>query len=93
MNWLSGYPTFRPVFRPTICPAIVKLGECQPWITIFLPYLGMNDKIMIEVRSTIEDIKKRTLGGKKILPKVDNYFDLPDLNVIWGLIAGTRKFL
>ena len=58
----------------------------------FLPYLGMNDKIMIEVRSTIEDIKKRTSGGKKILPKVDNYFDLPDLNVIWGLIAGTRKF-
>ena len=52
----------------------------------------MNDKIMIEVRSTIEDIKKRTLSGEKFLTKVDSYFDLPDLNVIWGLVAGTRQF-
>jgi hypothetical protein len=66
------------------------VNPSQYW---FFPNSGMNDKIMNEVRSTIEDIKKRTLGGDKILCKVDSYFDLPDLNVIWGLLAGTRQFL
>jgi hypothetical protein len=45
---------------------------------------------MFEVRYTIDDIKKRSSASDKVLLRVDKYFDLPDLNVIWGLVAATR---
>ena len=51
---------------------------------------GMDEKIMHEVRYTIEDAKKRTSDGREVLKRVDKYFDLPDLNIIWGLVAATR---
>jgi hypothetical protein len=50
----------------------------------------MDEKIMNEVRNTIEDVKKRTSDGREVLRRVDKYFDLPDLNIIWGLVAATR---
>ena len=53
----------------------------------------MDEKIMHEVRYTIEDAKKRTSDGREVLKRVDKYFDLPDLNIIWGLVAATRLIL
>ncbi len=50
----------------------------------------MDEKIMNEVLYTIEDVKKRTSEGREVLERVDKYFDLPDLNIIWGLVAATR---
>jgi hypothetical protein len=50
----------------------------------------MDERIMHEVRYTIEDAKKRTSEGRDVLERVDQYFDLPDLNIIWGLVAATR---
>lgn len=52
---------------------------------------GMEPKVMQEVVHTIEDIKNRIAKNKNnLLTKVDMYFDLPDLNVIWELVAGIR---
>ena len=50
----------------------------------------MEEKIIYEVCCTIEDIKSNISGGTEVLDRVDKYFDLPDLNVIWGLVAATR---
>ena len=53
---------------------------------------GMDMKVLEEVRIVIDDLNKK-LGGrnnKAVLKNVDTYFDLPDLNVIWGLVAGIR---
>ncbi len=47
-------------------------------------------KILTEIDFTIEDIKKRTKNGTLPLYDLNKYFDLPDLNVIWGLVAGFR---
>lgn len=52
-------------------------------------YLGMDAKILQEVVHAIEDIKTR-ISGTQRLTKMDQYFDLPDLNIIWGLVAGIR---
>ena len=51
----------------------------------------MEERILNEIRFTIDDMKEKTSGGEKILTRVDKYFDLPDLNVIWELVAGTRS--
>ena len=53
----------------------------------------MEDRILSEIRFTIEDMKEKTSDGDKILTRVDKYFDLPDLNVIWELVAATRSVL
>nr|WAQ80662.1 methyl farnesoate epoxidase/farnesoate epoxidase [Tigriopus japonicus] len=50
---------------------------------------GMDAKILQEVVHAIEDIKNR-ISGTQRLTKMDQYFDLPDLNIIWGLVAGIR---
>ena len=49
----------------------------------------MEEKIMSEVGHTIEDIRIR-MEDRGELKDVDKYFDLPDLNVIWGLVAAIR---
>ena len=49
----------------------------------------MDSKILDEVVYTIEDLKKKVQNQEK-LESVDTYFDLPDLNVIWELVAGIR---
>ena len=51
----------------------------------------MEERILNEVRFTIEDMKEKTSGGEKILTRVDKYFYLPALNVIWELVAATRS--
>lgn len=50
----------------------------------------MDAKIMQEVIVTIEDIKERMKSSGK-LDAVDCYFDLPNLNIIWELVAGIRR--
>ena len=46
---------------------------------------------MQEVLIVIEDLRNKIeKEKKKTLDKVDTYFDLPDLNVIWGLVAAIR---
>ena len=45
---------------------------------------------MNEVEHTIEDMKMKSLEGQIVLQRLDKYFDLPDLNVIWELVAATR---
>ena len=52
--------------------------------------LGMEDRVMNEVEHTIEDMKMKSLEGQIVLQRLDKYFDLPDLNVIWELVAATR---
>ena len=49
----------------------------------------MDHKILQEVLHVIDDLNSKIEGGKK-LENVDTYFDLPDLNVIWELVAGIR---
>lgn len=53
----------------------------------------MEERILNEIRYTIDDMKEKTSGGQKILTRVDKYFDLPDLNVIWELVAATRSVI
>ena len=51
----------------------------------------MDAKILEEVLFTIEDLRSKIRDKKEgRLQKVDEYFDLPDLNIIWGLVAGIR---
>ena len=60
----------------------------------------MDQKVLNEVLYTIEDIKQKMAQGKATssssdsksgkLKRVDLYFDLPDLNVMWGLVAAKR---
>ena len=58
------------------------------------PFLsGMDQKIMQEVLCVIEDLKNKLEEKERSgtrLESVDTYFDLPDLNVIWGLVAAIR---
>jgi len=49
----------------------------------------MDAKIMQEVVAVIEDLNAKIDKIGK-LESVDTYFDLPDLNVIWELVAGIR---
>ena len=44
---------------------------------------------MQEVIHTIEDINK-IIDELSLMKSADTYFDLPDLNVIWELVAGIR---
>ncbi len=58
--------------------------------------LGMDLKIMQEVRHVIDDLNDRidrrnSNSEEGILESVDEFFDLPDLNVIWELVAGIRS--
>jgi hypothetical protein len=43
---------------------------------------GMEEKIMEEIRFTIEDMKERSEEGKLLLCGLDKYFDLVFINVI-----------
>jgi len=52
----------------------------------------MDAKIMQEVLVVIEDLNQR-IDSQGKLDSVDTYFDLPDLNVIWELVAGIRYIL
>jgi len=76
-----------------VCPNSKKvLGPCSGLgpanKNLFVK--GMETKILNEIDFTIEDIRKRTCNGVLPLEDIDKYFDLPDLNVIWGLVAGFR---
>ena len=59
--------------------------------TIFIN-LGMEDKIHQEVHFTLQHIK--TMIGNKnetLLSKADRFFEVPNLNVIWALVAAIRS--
>ena len=46
---------------------------------------------MQEVVYTIEDLRMKIAVEKEALLRgVETYFDLPDLNIIWELVAGIR---
>ena len=47
---------------------------------------------MEEVNIVIEDLKKKLSksSGEGELAAVNTYFDSPDLNIIWELVAGIR---
>ncbi len=54
-------------------------------------FLGMDWKILQEVIHTIEDLNRRLANrSSAVLRCVDTYFDLPDLNIIWELVAAKR---
>ncbi len=50
----------------------------------FVPILdiGMEERIMEEIRFTIEDMKERSEEGKLLLCGLDKYFDLVSSNII-----------
>ena len=51
----------------------------------------MDAKILQEVIHTIEDLKTKIADKQVVtLPKADQYWDLPNLNVIWELVASIR---
>ena len=53
---------------------------------------GLEMKVLNEVRLTIQHIKNLQNSGKKglVVEKADTFFEIPNLNVIWGLVAGHR---
>lgn len=52
---------------------------------------GMEDKILNEVRHTIEHIKRLlTQTTDNVIPQANKLFEVPNLNVIWGLVAALR---
>ncbi len=56
----------------------------------------MDLKIMQEVQHVIEDLNEKIDASDdsiSVLNSVDTFFDLPDLNVIWELVAGIRYYM
>jgi hypothetical protein len=58
--------------------------------------IGMEEKIQREVDFTVTHIKelfnKENAGDEMgmVLPSADRFFEVPNLNVIWGLVAAFR---
>ena len=54
-------------------------------------FLGMEEKIHREVHYTIQHIKD-LIGAQKdsLMSGADRFFEVPNLNVIWGLVAAIR---
>ncbi len=61
----------------------------------FAPILdiGMEEKIMEEIRFTIEDMKERSEEGKLLLCGLDKYFDLVSSNIIKLFLCLDRVFV
>nr|AKH03505.1 cytochrome P450 3038C1 [Paracyclopina nana] len=52
---------------------------------------GLEEKIQREVYHTIQDLRERIARDKmRVLAKTGTYFEVPNLNVIWGLVGASR---